>query len=249
MKEAEPLIVEPRRRAGVVSRLVDGFGGVAALIVLVLGFRGVEVNAAIALVLLTLVVAAAIQKVLQQPWTRKVRAVWAVGIVAMAVLFWVLTDRTQDGELIRIPYRESVELRISKDRCDECATDFTLDGEGTLFAQKHGAGFVVLGFTESTPYELTDPDPGSVSLPPAGAQQGKGRPAIETTKLTVPPGVTSIKRYSNVLGSYTFELASANRRHLIHTSGRAFEVTLIKAGVSGSRSGEDSVYRFNIVER
>jgi hypothetical protein len=136
-----------------------------------------------------------------------------VGAVAVIILaasggVWILSGRSISSSRISalLPtFNSRQELRVASrgGACPDCPDSIDLDGAGTLFIKMGDLGSVELGLTESTVYEIENPLPGVVKLPPTERSKqpqptdsGKDvtPPTLDIRTVTVPPGVFAARQ-------------------------------------------------------
>jgi hypothetical protein len=237
-----------------IRSIVHGLGGFGAVFVIFLGFRGIEVNAYLALLCLTLICAAVTDWLWHLNGNIPSKIVGSVMVLVGCAVVWFSTESPPSDRLIRTPFhapKVAVHAISLGGVCPMwCQDEIDLDGTGILFPIEVGRGFVVMGFSDTPTIMLKDPKPGKVPLPKA-MPRPKNAPNLSIDSFEIPPGVKGTLKIRSPQEKFRFEIAN-NRSHLVRAADRSFLVTL--RGTVGEEPASDGqhtifTYGFSVAEQ
>ena len=239
----------------VLRTVLRSLGGFAAVFFLFLGFRGVEVSAFVAAVLLFAMWAAAMDLLWQATLSIPRKAIASVAISGVCIGIWVVTEPPPEDRWIRVPYRATEDVYEASDGapCRECEDDeFPLDDVGIMYVGTAGRGFVEMAFTDTPTLVLRDPQPGKVELPRRfrPPPDDPGDPVVEARTVDIPPGFKGTLKIRQQVGRVRFEVAGT-RRHEVTLFDRAFAITLSRPSEAPTTDGRGTIYgfQFTVVEQ
>jgi hypothetical protein len=213
-----------------IRNIVHGLGGLGAIVVVFLGYRGVQVNAYLAAIYLVLIGLMLVDWLWQRSLKQRWKIAGSITILAVCVVFWFMTEQPPPDKWIkRSPFRLSnavVHIISPGGQCPAwCQDAIDLDSEGILFPIEAGRGFVVMGFTDAPTLTFKDPKPGKVPLPKSPRPQSGNAPSISIDSITLPGGSKDTYKIRSVQEKYRFEVAD-KRTHVVKAGDRLFLVNL-----------------------
>jgi hypothetical protein len=186
----------PKRWSTPLENIVHGLGGLLAVVVVFLGFRGIQVNAYLALLFLALIFGALTHWLWRLEVNLPLKIIGTLVISVGCTVAWFMTEPPPPDRWIRSPFKLSnaVINTISPGGvCPAwCQDEIVLDDAGILFPIEPGRGYVVIGFTDTPTLVLKDPKPGKVPLPKSPRPRSGNAPSISIDWFEVPPGVKGV---------------------------------------------------------